>query len=275
MDNLQPYLYNTYPNLRRFFDAPIGCLIELFRMIRKAKKEATDIVLHDVLSFLNTIFGLREILKESKSHAVLGAYVFLSAPMDESSKKKIDSFSKWVCSSQMYSIEKIDTDSLIEVFCQIYNNQNKKIFVAMPFEPSLDFVWTTILRSVEKINREYGLEIPEPIRMDKQITGSSYDILQSIFDNIKDARLLIADLTSNNANVYYEAGYAQGMIHAKMGNTAQILYLISNPQKPDEPFEEAKLDLRNHRMIPYKNTGNGQSELEDSLFKELKAFYGL
>ena len=87
--------------------------------------------------------------------------------------------------------------------------------------------------------------------------------------------MLIADLTSNNANVYYEAGYAQGMIHAKMGNTAQILYLISNPQKPDEPFEEAKLDLRNHRMIPYKNTGNGQFELEDSLFKELKAFYGL
>lgn len=273
LKNLQPYLFNTYPNLRQFFDAPIGCLLEAFRMIKKAKSGEPNIDLHDILSLLNTLFGSHEILKKSKSLAILGAYVFWAAQMDASSKKKIDAFTKWVCSSQIYSIEKIDTDSLIDVFCQIYNNQDKKIFVAMPFDPALDFVWTTILRSVKKINRKYGLEIPEPIRMDKQITGSSYDILQGIFDNIKDARLLIADLTDNNANVYYEAGYAQGVIHSKTCNTTQILYLISNPQKPDEPFEKAKLDLRNHRMIPYKNTGNGQSELEKALVKELKVFY--
>ena len=85
--------------------------------------------------------------------------------------------------------------------------------------------------------------------------------------------MLIADLTDQNANVYYEAGYAQGLIHAKLGNTTQILYLISNPEKPDEPFEKGKFDLQHYKMIPYKNAGNGPAELEKRLIEELKAFY--
>ena len=87
--------------------------------------------------------------------------------------------------------------------------------------------------------------------------------------------MLIADLTNQNANVYYEAGYAQGLIHANLGNTTQILYLISNPKEPNDPFAEGKFDVNHYKIIPYKNTGNGKSELEENLIKELKAFYGI
>ena len=87
--------------------------------------------------------------------------------------------------------------------------------------------------------------------------------------------MLIADLTYHNANVYYEAGYAQGLIHAKLGNTTQILYLISNPDNPDEPFEEGKFDVQHYKMLPYKNDGNGPAVLEDKLIEELKEFYNI
>ena len=53
------------------------------------------------------------------------------------------------------------------------------------------------------------------------------NIVNEILENIQNAGLLIADLTEQNANVYYEVGYAQGLIKAKLGNTAEVLYLIS------------------------------------------------
>ena len=83
--------------------------------------------------------------------------------------------------------------------------------------------YEAILNLIE-YNRENNIELLPPIRMDKQIVGHSYDIVGEILENIKNAGLLIADLTYENANVYYEVGYAQGLINAKIGNTADVLY---------------------------------------------------
>ena len=145
----------------------------------------------------------------------------------------------------------------------------------MPFRSELDFVFDAICETVEKINRENGTDLLKPIRIDKQIVGFSYDIVNEILESIQNAGLLIADLTDQNANVYYEVGYAQGLIKAKLGNTAEVLYLISNPNKPDEPFASAKFDVQHYKMIPYKNVGNGVNELKANLEKELKRFYGI
>lgn len=117
------------------------------------------------------------------------------------------------------------------------------------------------------------IDLEIPVRIDKQIVGFSYDIVEELLEQIKNAGLLIADLTDQNANVYYEAGYAQGLLKAKLGNTAEILYLLSNPEKPDEPFSAAKFDVQHYKMIPYRNDGNGVSNLKADLEKELKAFY--
>ena len=143
----------------------------------------------------------------------------------------------------------------------------------MPFKPELDFVFEAICETVSKINRENGTDLLMPIRIDKQIVGFSYDIVNEILENIKNAGLLIADLTDQNANVYYEVGYAQGLIKAKLGNTAEVLYLISNPEKPNEPFSTAKFDVQHYKMIPYKNVGNGVNELKLNLEKELKKIF--
>ena len=146
---------------------------------------------------------------------------------------------------------------------------------AAPIAVPLDFVYEAIREVVEKINRENGTELLPPVRIDKQIVGFSYDIVNEMLDQIQNAGLLIADLTEENANVYYEAGFAQGLLRAKLGNTAEILYLVSNPKKPDEPFDKAKFDVMHYKMIPYKNDGNGVKKIKEDLEKELKAFYSI
>ena len=161
------------------------------------------------------------------------------------------------------------------MFDSIYEIRQKQIFVAMPFKPELDFVYQAIRSTVEKLNNDYGIELPLPIRLDKQITGYSYDIVNEILVQIQNAGLIIADLTDQNANVYYEVGYAQGLLRSQLGNAAKVLYLISNPNNPNEPFAPAKFDVQHYKMIPYKNAGNGVQELKDALESELKVFYGI
>lgn len=275
LDKLQSFLCSTYPGLKLFFANPLEVLIEIFKITNDSGKNISDIELHDLLSFLNLVFESHKSLIKSKSVAILYAYAFFARKLDKCAKKKVKAFTRWLCSSQIYHTEKIDAESLIKIFTHVYDNINNKIFVAMPFDPNLDFVFKIIKRSIDKINKEFDLAIPEPVRIDKQIEGFSYDIPKSILRHIREAKLVIADLTNQNANVYYEAGYAQGLIHAKLGNTAQILYLISNPQNPDDPFAAGKFDVNHYKMIPYKNTGNGTAELEENLIKELKAFYGI
>lgn len=143
----------------------------------------------------------------------------------------------------------------------------------MPFKPELDFVYNAICDTVDKINRENNVDLLNPVRIDKQVVGYSYDIVKEILDNIKNAGLFIADLTDQNANVYYEAGYAIGLLEGCIGNTAKILYLISNPSDPEHPFGAAKFDVAHYKMIPYKNVGNGVDELKASLEAELRTFY--
>lgn len=143
----------------------------------------------------------------------------------------------------------------------------------MPFKNELHFVFDAICETIIKINRENGTEILPPIRIDKEIVGFSYDIVSEMLDKIQNAGLLIADLTEQNANVYYEAGFTQGLLRAKLGNPTQLLYLVSNPNDPEHPYGDIKFDVNHYKVIGYKNEGNGVSELKEKLEKELKAFY--
>ncbi len=48
-------------------------------------------------------------------------------------------------------------------------------------------------------------------RIDKRPTGESYDIVQQIHREIEACGFVIADLTNERPNVYYEIGYARGI----------------------------------------------------------------
>jgi len=64
-------------------------------------------------------------------------------------------------------------------------------------------------------------------------------ILEKIFDSIKRADVVVAEVSTPNANVYYEVGFA----HA-LGKPVILL---------TRDVSKAPFDLRNHKHIVYAN----------------------
>jgi len=271
---LSKYQHLKFTNLARYFlngeDIILSC-IQFF--IEKSIKISEDDIINILNKLEHTYFADFPVIRNAQNQLALIPYVYYCYEGDKLANAKLAAYNTWFIKNKLFNIKKLDPASLIDVFDSIYEIRQKQVFVAMPFKPELDFVFEAICDTVSKINRDNDVELLMPIRIDKQIIGFSYDIVNEILENIKNAGLLIADLTEQNANVYYEVGYAQGLIKAKLGNTAEVLYLISNPQNPDEPFTSAKFDVQHFKMIPYKNVGNGVAELKENLERELKTFY--
>ena len=99
---------------------------------------------------------------------------------------------------------------------------------------------------------EYGYE---PIRADRIYTSSS--IIQDIITEISDASVIIADITMDNPNVFYELGYAHAL------NKPTIL-LADVDKRKSLPF-----DLSGFRTILYSNSIGGKKDIEEMLEKYL------
>ncbi len=102
-------------------------------------------------------------------------------------------------------------------------------FVMMPFGEWFDRYYQEIYVPAIK---EAGFE---PVRADELFTTGS--VVEQIWDQIEKAKLLLADLSGKNANVFYELGLA----HA---DRKPVVFTSSNTE--DVPF-----DLRHLRVIIY------------------------
>jgi hypothetical protein len=124
------------------------------------------------------------------------------------------------------------------------NSEDKPlIFVAMPFDKKMEDIFHYGIRNAVN-NAGFLCE-----RIDDVIfTG---DILDLIKRRIGKARLVIADLTSANANVYLEVGYAWGL-------GIPTVLIVQDAQ-------ELKFDVKGQKCIIY----SGIRELEEKLSKEL------
>lgn len=117
------------------------------------------------------------------------------------------------------------------------------IFVAMPFDKKMDDTFHYGIRNAVN-NAGFLCE-----RIDEVVfTG---DILDLIKRRIGKARLVIADLTTANPNVYLEVGYAWGL------GIPTVLIV--------QAAEELKFDVKGQKCIIY----SGIRELEEKLSKEL------
>jgi len=106
-------------------------------------------------------------------------------------------------------------------------------FVMMPFKPPLGTYYEKIYKpSIEKA----GLT---PIRADDDLFGTG-KIMDQIWTGINSAKILVAELTSRNPNVYYELGLAHAL--------HKPVVLVSNTEE-DVPF-----DLNHIRVIYYDMT---------------------
>jgi hypothetical protein len=114
-----------------------------------------------------------------------------------------------------------------------YDSENKpRVFVAMPFAPEMEDTF------------HYGIEIPvkEAGFLCERADLASFtgDVMEWVKKRIASCRLVIADLTGANPNVYLEVGYAWGC------NKPTILLARDT--------EQLKFDTQGQRCLVYKSS---------------------
>jgi hypothetical protein len=120
---------------------------------------------------------------------------------------------------------------------------DKLCFIIMPFTDKLNPIYESIIRPVIK-----DLKL-KSLRADEIFT--SKPIVDDIWENIKKAKFLIADLTDRNANVFYELGLAHAL-------NKDVILLTQDID--DVPF-----DLRHYRIIVYRDSISGADKLKSTL----------
>ena len=86
-------------------------------------------------------------------------------------------------------------------------------------------------------------------------------VIADITKQIAQSRVIIAEITPINANVYYEVGFADAF--------GKPLILIADRKITELPF-----DIRPYRTIFYENSIGGKSRVEETLTKYLSSITG-
>ena len=132
-------------------------------------------------------------------------------------------------------------------------------FVLMPFDKKFKPLYTQVIKKAVK---RVGLTCQ---RADDIF--SSVAIVQDVWTEINRARIVIAEMTGKNENVFYEIGLSHAM--------RQPVVLLSQ-KKEDVPFlprekkDEVAFDVRHIRCIFYKDTKTGRKTLATALVKTLR-----
>ena len=125
---------------------------------------------------------------------------------------------------------------------------NQKCFVLMPFKKHLKPVYDKhICKVCKKLNF--------PVTRADQIFSIN-PIIEDILQAVKDSNIIIADLTDNNPNVFYEIGICHTL-------KKQVVLITQNDHVP--------FDLSHIRRIRYEYTSQGMKAFEESLSNTLKA----
>jgi hypothetical protein len=186
-------------------------------------------------------FGEKTIIMETTKA------IFDPIKSDEIIKKEVDELIKyeieqWERRKEILNVKPFFGDIQFKV-------NPRKLFMLMPFGSNElnEFYEDHIKRSIEAI----GMNC---LRADDIFNNKS--IIDDIWRNINEARIIVADLTHRNPNVFYEVGIAHTL--------GKDVILISQDEG-DIPF-----DLRHIRTIFYKNTTRGADIFSDQLQRTIK-----
>ncbi len=122
-------------------------------------------------------------------------------------------------------------------------------FVLMPFRAELDQIYRTV---VQPCIEAEGLLC----RRADEIVGNSA-IMQDVWQSICEARIVVADLTGRNPNVFYELGIAH--------TVGKDTILLAQREEEKLPFDVAHI-----RTIVYEDTAAGGQRLRESLAKTIQ-----
>ncbi len=135
---------------------------------------------------------------------------------------------------------------------RIEARDNPLCAVIMPFKPDLDEVFEQVVKPTA---HEVGFEV---LRADD--IWQNQKVMDDIAYLILNASVIVADLTGQNANVFYELGIAH--LAGRM-----VVPIVQNQN--DVPF-----DIRSDRYLLYQNTSAGRVALEKALHARLSQVIG-
>ena len=150
----------------------------------------------------------------------------------------------WTYTIELNKLKTVESKKIIKAAKE--EETKKHIFVAMSFKD--DMTNTFYFGIQQPINNNNFL----CERIDQDVfTG---DILNKIKNKIATASAIVADLTTQNPNVYLEVGYAWGI-------GKPTIFIIEETDSP-------RFDLQGQRHLKYKK--DNLKELQDKLTKEIK-----
>jgi len=129
-------------------------------------------------------------------------------------------------------------------------SQRPRVFVAMQFDvPEYDALYRDVIVPVCN-----GMDL-EDYRADE--TYSPGLVVADIARQIRESRIVIAEVSSVNPNVFYEVGYADAI--------DKPVILVADRKGRDLPF-----DVRPYRTLFYENSIGGKKTVETVLTKYLQ-----
>ena len=131
---------------------------------------------------------------------------------------------------------------------QLPQDRHFDLFVLMPFSPDLKEVYEDHIK-----NAAVSLNL-KIARADDFFSASA--VMQDVWNAICKSRLIIADCTGRNPNVFYEIGLAH--------TVGKSVILIT------QNIEDVPFDLRHIRYIPYEYTPHGMKKFEVDLANTIR-----
>lgn len=140
----------------------------------------------------------------------------------------------------------------LRLFDVLYSTKKPLVFTVMQFTEEYNILYEDVIKPMCDL---FHLDC---VRGDEFF--ESKPILKDIIDSINNASLIIAEITPDNPNVFYEIGYA----HAS--NKPTILLC-------DKKREKLPFDVSGFRTLFYENSIGGKKKVEKDLLKYLKAIF--
>lgn len=129
-------------------------------------------------------------------------------------------------------------------------SQQPVCFVVMQFTEEYNVLYSEVIKPTCE---EFKYKV---VRADDFYTSGL--IIEDITRSIRESTLVIADVTPNNANVFYEVGFAHGI--------GKPTILLSDRKREKLPF-----DISGFRTLFYDNTIGGKGAVEERLRRHLEA----
>lgn len=155
-------------------------------------------------------------------------------------------------------LEELGEDAPLSLYNPVFRGRNFKVnpeltFVLMPFAEKFEPIYNEIVKPVVE---QFGLTC---VRADNLYR--SKPIMEDIWKFLNEARIVIADVTGKNPNVFYEIGLAHAI--------GKEVIIIS------QTIDDIPFDLRHLRSFIYQDSVAGFRKLEHQLTQSLSTIDGL